>query len=176
MVIYYLPAFGFLGVRRMRNEAGGKDQHYLGGGSGYTMSKKAFKAYVEGPLQTCDIMAEGSAEDIYSSNCFRKYLTGHWIDTRDDVGAHRYHQLSVDHHAAYPIVKFGSSTAMISQSLQYMEREYGFPIVYQSDYISNSSVTFHKNSDPDELRPSEMILYGEGIDGCNTIGITTFKI
>lgn len=77
------------------------NSHYLGGGSGYTMSKKALKAFVEGPLQTCKAndQLRASAEDVLTSICFREHLTGDWIDTRDDVGAHRYHQLSLRFHA-----------------------------------------------------------------------------
>merc|ERR1712183_1188294 len=72
---------------------------YMGGGSGYTLSRKALKAYVEGPLQTCNVFGEGSAEDVMFSDCAKELNGNKFIDTRDSVGAHRYHQLPVQRHA-----------------------------------------------------------------------------
>lgn len=41
------------------------DYFYLGGGSGYTISRRGLKAFVQGPLQTCNPYQEGSAEDVW---------------------------------------------------------------------------------------------------------------
>jgi hypothetical protein len=111
-------------------------------------------------------MIKGSAEDLHISKCFRQFLTGDWIDTRDEYGAHRYHQLSVERHANIPVKGYGFASAMIKQSLVYLNRSYNFPIVYQSDYISESSIVFHKHYHPDELRRYEMFLYDDGLDQC----------
>eukprot|EP00557_Chaetoceros_sp_GSL56_P014244 CAMPEP_0176485022 /NCGR_PEP_ID=MMETSP0200_2-20121128/4821_1 /TAXON_ID=947934 /ORGANISM="Chaetoceros sp., Strain GSL56" /LENGTH=338 /DNA_ID=CAMNT_0017881645 /DNA_START=45 /DNA_END=1058 /DNA_ORIENTATION=+ len=53
-------------------------RHYLGGGSGYTLSAKALKAYAEGPLQVCETSIEGPNEDVHVSNCFYNYLSTDW--------------------------------------------------------------------------------------------------
>jgi len=141
------------------------DRDYLGGGSGYTMSRKMLKAFVEGPMQTCNTHKEGSAEDVAVSECAQKLNQKYWIDTRDSKGAHRYHQLPVQRHATYPAMRWGFSTEMIRQSLDWMNATFGFPQVYMTDYISNSSVAFHKHS-PEEIRRLEILLYLDGNNVC----------
>ena len=124
---------------------------YLGGGSGYTLSKKSLKAYVEGPLQSCQPDKEGSEEDKIFSDCAR-YLTNMFIDTTDSSGAHRYHQQSVSDHL----------NRIVKQSLKHMERPpISMPqhITDKSAYTSNSSVTFHKHHFAHELRRMELLLY-----------------
>jgi glycoprotein-N-acetylgalactosamine 3-beta-galactosyltransferase len=132
--------------------------NYLGGGSGYTMSRKMLRAFVEGPLQLCCVDFEGSAEDVIISDCAKVLNANSFIDTRDLKGAHRYHQLPVQRHATFPNTSWGISTRLIQQSLEYQEKEYGYPVVYKDAYISNSSVAFHKLS-PAEMRRLEILLY-----------------
>eukprot|EP00578_Thalassiosira_sp_NH16_P024268 CAMPEP_0181100498 /NCGR_PEP_ID=MMETSP1071-20121207/13226_1 /TAXON_ID=35127 /ORGANISM="Thalassiosira sp., Strain NH16" /LENGTH=897 /DNA_ID=CAMNT_0023183233 /DNA_START=126 /DNA_END=2819 /DNA_ORIENTATION=+ len=138
---------------------------YLGGGSGYTMSKKMLKAFVEGPLQTCSTTREGGAEDVFISECAQELNKKYWIDTRDSAGAHRYHQLSVQRHATFPNKRWGLSTNIIQQSMNWVNETFGFPPVYMDDYISNSSVVFHKHS-PEEIRRLEILLYMDGNEVC----------
>jgi glycoprotein-N-acetylgalactosamine 3-beta-galactosyltransferase len=130
---------------------------YLGGGSGYTLSRKALKAYVEGPLQTCKTHLETQKEDLFFSKC-AKELNKKFIDTRDSSGAHRYHQLPVQRHSTFPGRRWGFSMSMIKQSLMHMERNFEFPAVYNDAYISNSSIAFHKH-EAHELRRLELLLY-----------------
>ena len=69
--------------------------YYLGGGSGYTLSRKALKSFVEGPLQDDRFNSEMTAsdEDCRISDMFRTILNVTWIDTRDTTfGSHRFHQ------------------------------------------------------------------------------------
>jgi hypothetical protein len=40
-------------------------------------------------------------KDVYVAECFKK-LNATGFDTRDEVGAHQYHQLDVEIHANYP--------------------------------------------------------------------------
>mmetsp|Transcript_20392 Transcript_20392/g.44550 ORF Transcript_20392/g.44550 Transcript_20392/m.44550 type:complete len:413 (-) Transcript_20392:605-1843(-) len=142
---------------------------YLGGGSGYTMSRKALKAFVEGPLQTCQTHREGSAEDVFFTECARE-LNTEFIDTRDSLGAHRYHQMPIGRHSSFPgKYKWGFSMHMIKQSLLHMERIFSFPVVYNDAYISNSSVAFHKHYSPNELRRYELLLYRNGTAECGDI-------
>lgn len=149
----------------MHNRKEPEGYFYLGGGSGYTMSRKALKAYVEGPLQTCETTKEGNSEDVNFSNCVRT-LTTKFIDTRDSAGAHRYHQLPVERHATYPDKDWGYSTMLIWRCLTHMERNFSFPYVVKDDYISNSSTTFHKNEDPMRLRRYELLLYKDYDSEC----------
>jgi glycoprotein-N-acetylgalactosamine 3-beta-galactosyltransferase len=137
---------------------------YLGGGSGYTLSRKALKAYVEGPLQTCNPTQEGTAEDVAFSNC-AKQLNPKFIDTRDSTGAHRYHQMPVQRHASFPKRKWGFSMGMIRQSINHLQRNFSFPYVEGAASISNSSVTFHKHYPP-ETRRIELLLYQDGDAEC----------
>jgi glycoprotein-N-acetylgalactosamine 3-beta-galactosyltransferase len=130
---------------------------FLGGGSGYTLSKKALKAFVEGPLQTCKTGQEGSAEDVYFTDCARE-LNTKFIDTRDEFGAHRYNQIPVQRHATFPGTRWGFSMFMVRQAILHMERNFSFPFVEGVASISNSSVTFHKHS-AEELRRYEVLLY-----------------
>jgi len=134
---------------------------YLGGGSGYTLSKKSLKAYVEGPLQTCDTRKEGSSEDVAFTDCARN-LTNKFIDTRDSSGAYRYHQLSVSSHL----------NRQVRKSLEHMQRlnitvpQPLMDIEDKSEYTSKSSVVFHKHNYAHELRRMELLLYKNLTDEC----------
>jgi len=143
---------------------------YLGGGSGYTLSRKALKAYVEGPLQTCNPEKEHFSEDILLSDClFDNNLTKKFVDTRDENGAHRYHQLPLRIHANDKMLgrhKYDwGYTKTVKQSLEHMERAFGFPIVERSTYVSNSSITFHRHK-PHELYRYELLLYRDFAAEC----------
>lgn len=146
----------------------GDGYFYLGGGSGYTISQKALKAYVEGPLQTCKHVYKdyASKEDLIFTECARD-LTTKFIDTRDSVGAHRYHQMPVQRHSTFPHehIKWGFSMRLINQTLVHMNQHFGFPLVYNNDYISNSSVAFHKHT-ATEIRRLELLLYRDGVAEC----------
>jgi len=141
-------------------------QHYMGGGSGYTLSAKALKRYVEGPLQFCNTEAEDEKEDVYISNCFHKHLSSDWLDSRDASGAHRYHQLAVDVQATASFVKntkdFMQKVMRVAMD-RYSERFPGTPKMLVGSpnmRVSTSSVAFHKHTDPDYIRRYERILYG----------------
>ena len=125
---------------------------YLGGGSGYNISSKALKAFVEGPLQLCSVTQEGSAGDVYFTNCARN-LTSEFIYTGDEYGGLRYIQGPV-----YLPLKYG----IFRQAEQHMEQP---PLsitpkhLDNHKFISNSNITFHKHYNPVELRRLEMLLY-----------------
>lgn len=142
-----------------------RDRDYLAGGSGYTMSKKMLKAFVEGPLETCDPMRTGSQEDITTSECAQKLTEQYFVDSRDTVGAHRYHQCPVQEHATFPTRKWGLGTRLLQKSLIHQQKKYGYPVVYKDAYISNSSVAFHRLSAA-ELRRYEIALYLDGHSEC----------
>lgn len=139
---------------------------YLAGGSGYTLSRNALKAYVEGPLQTCQPTKEGSAEDAVFSDCVWKNITTQFIYTGDIDGSQRYHQGPVYHPIRYPIFK---------QSLKRIDRLprniTGLPegVKQSLDIVgsaSNSSIAFHKHYHPDELRKLELLLYKNVTEEC----------
>jgi len=147
-----------------------KGQFYLGGGSGYTLSRKALKAHVEGPLQTCNVTTDNAMEDIFFTKCIFQQLTTKFFDTRDEFGAHRYHQNNITVHSTWPDTdkNYGLWTrAVLPQSLKYVEEEFGFPYVVKEKYISNSSVAFHRHSDPWQLRRMEMLLYKDLENECS---------
>eukprot|EP00567_Pseudictyota_dubia_P003172 CAMPEP_0197453960 /NCGR_PEP_ID=MMETSP1175-20131217/36540_1 /TAXON_ID=1003142 /ORGANISM="Triceratium dubium, Strain CCMP147" /LENGTH=402 /DNA_ID=CAMNT_0042987399 /DNA_START=172 /DNA_END=1380 /DNA_ORIENTATION=+ len=148
-----------------------KHQYYkndfLCGGPGYTMSRKMLKAFVEGPLQTCQTKREGPNEDIMVSECAKLLNENYFIDTRDSKGAHRYHPLSVQKHANFaPNGKLDFDAKVVHQSLQWMNKTFGFPAVYKDDYISNSSVVFHKTPAA-AMRRLEVLLYMDRNEVCN---------
>jgi len=143
-----------------------RNREYLAGGSGYTMSKKMLKDFVEGPLQTCDPMRNGPEEDIAISECAQKLTTEqYFVDSRDAVGAYRYHQCPVQHHATFPTREWGIGTFLLGKALKYQEKKYGYPVVYKDAYISNSSVAFHRISAA-EMRRYEIFLYLDGHPEC----------
>ena len=149
---------------------------YMGGGSGYTLSRELIREFVNNPnlLCKCKMTYDGAQEDVMMGLCLRKYLNitiGY--DSRDNIifnpktngmtkGSHRYHQLSVDRHANYPAVKkYGYSTQLIRLALAKQEQLLNRSIVYGvDDYISKRSIAFHKFYIPDELRRYEYLLYG----------------
>ena len=56
---------------------------------------------------------------------------------------------------------------VIPQTLAFLEEEYGFPHVVEDDYVSKSSVVFHRH-DPVKLRRMEMLLYRNISEECPT--------
>ena len=123
---------------------------YLGGGSGYTISKNGLKTFVEGPLQTCNPYQEGSAEDVWFSDCAR-LLSSEFIYTGDMEGGQRYHQGPIYDPVRYQIFR---------ESISHSSRLTGIPSVPEENIISNSSVVFHRHYHPYELKRMELLLYG----------------
>lgn len=145
---------------------------FFGGGSGYTVSRKALKAFVEGPLQFCDTDSENPNEDIWFSKC-AELLSSKFIDTRDSSGAHRYHQMSIQVHSTYPQKKLSLNKAdsfllrSVDQSLKALEKTFSYPLVYMDKYVSNSSIVFHRH-DPQQLRRYELLLYKNHSNFCSS--------
>jgi hypothetical protein len=123
---------------------------YLGGGSGYTLSKRALKAFVEGPLQTCNPYQEGSAEDVWLSDCAR-LLSNDFIYTGDVEGRQRYHQGPIYDPVRYRIFR---KSILHSSSLTRISS------APEESIVSNASILFHKHYHPFELRRMELLLYG----------------
>ena len=71
------------------------ESNFTWANSGYTISKKALKAFVEGPLQTCETGKEGSAEDLVLMGICLNTFISKLIYTADSSGAHHYHQSPV---------------------------------------------------------------------------------
>jgi len=141
-------------------------EFYLGGGSGYTMSRKSLKAYAEGPLQACSPHQEGAMEDVFFSKCVFANLTREFADTRDESGAHRYHQMPVWAHVNHPKTNYGGYMRSVEKSYEHMHRVFGFPIRHGMASVSNSSIAFHRH-DPTQLRRYEMLLYRDLTAECS---------
>lgn len=124
---------------------------YLGGGSGYTISRRGLKAFVEGPLQTCNPCQEGSAEDVWFSDCAR-LVSNDFIYTGDNDGGQRYHQGPIYDPVRYQIFRL---------SILHSSQLTGIPNVPEENIVSNSSVVFHKHYHPYELKRMELLLYGQ---------------
>ena len=137
---------------------------YLNGGPGYTLSRKALKAYVEGPLQSCERIdpVDNGMEDIQFSKCLWMHNfteMNAFPDTRDEVGAHRYHSMNITAHSlSRPKEQGLYMKKVIPMTLTYLEEVFGFPDVDGAAYISNSSVVFHKHKSAAGLRRMEMLL------------------
>ena len=153
---------------------GPKFNYYLGGGSGYTMSRKALKAFTEGPLQEKTYGADGRfrnapEEDMLVSELFRNYLNVTGMDTRDEYGAQRYHQINAYHSSMWPDDAAGLNDRfrhkVYRESHEAMEWRRAFPIVFKEDLVSSSSISFHLVSSK-LMRRYEMILYGTGVEQC----------
>ena len=151
----------------------GVGKFYLNGGPGYTFSRKALKAYVEGPMEICEY-EDTAAEDLKQSDCLWDWRNNYtesnaFIDTRDEDGAHRYHSLDIGTHAGWPDVWSPGfiTTKVLPRAFEYLEKEFGFPYVTRDAYISKSSVSFHKHS-PTYLRRMEMLLYKNIDQDCST--------
>ena len=156
-------------------------ERFNGGGSGYTLSRKALKAFVEGPLQNELQTQESSTEDKNVGTLIRKHLnvSASGVDTRDDVGAHRYHQFGIDRYTKDFDEWKGAFKHFTKRSLLGMEEFDMWPVVFNEDYVSTSSIAFHKMS-VEEMRRYEMILYKTEIEKCgenmtqcfNNVGLT----
>lgn len=140
---------------------------YLAGGSGYTLSRKALAAYVEGPLHRCDPGKEGSAEDFQFTHCF-KTIQENFLYTGDTDGSQRYHQGPVYDPIRYRIFKASlkhidrlpqNITNLRKGTLQKLDR---------IGTISNSSIAFHKHYSPTELRRLHILLYENLTHFCNS--------
>ena len=142
-------------------------ERYNGGGSGYTLSKRALKAFVEGPLQVGFTDLITADEDRRVGMLFRDYLnvSASDVDTRDDIGAHRYHQFGVDRYAIDLGKQKGFYKHFTKKSLWGLEEFEMRSLVFNEDYVSTSSIAFHKMS-VDEMKRYEMILYKTGIEKC----------
>ncbi len=151
----------------------GDGKFYLNGAPGYTFSRKALKAYVEGTLETCQAH-DTPAEDIAQSRClWSKNYTDHnaFIDTRDEEGAHRYHAQDIYFHSEWRNTRNKKITTLYSrkvipQSLQYLQDEFGFPFVSQDTYISKSSIAFHATA-AHKMRRMEILLYKKVDEECD---------
>ena len=156
---------------------GNYTNYYMGGGSGYTLSRKALKTFVEGPLQNevFNWKLSASDEDCRISDMFRIILNVTGIDTRDEFGAHRFHQMGVQIISDFPRYRIGALTAIMRNSLETMLLQNGFPLVYKEELVSSSSISFHR-MDHHTMRRYEMLLYGTGVEQCGnnfTKGIST---
>lgn len=108
-----------------------EDFYYMGGGSGYTISRAALRQFVQHAIPVCQPEKEAPQEDVLVSWCFRSVLNVTGVDTRDETGAHRYHQLPVNRYMLFPEKKkFGMSTFLFRKALEFMQEYHGFPIVY----------------------------------------------
>ena len=111
---------------------------YIGGGSGYTISGKELKTFVEVALQFFSVTQEGSDEGVYFTNCAINF-TSEFLYIGDESGGHRYIQYLVCFPLKYRIFR---------QVVQHMERP---PLsinpqnLYKHKFISNSTITFHKH-------------------------------
>jgi hypothetical protein len=133
------------------------------------MSRKALKAFAEGPLQDetygSGIYRRTSSEDLQVSKLFRDYFNVTGMDARDEYGAERYHQIKAYDAAMWPETAGSIRWRIHRDSHNAMEFRRAFPIVYQEDLVSSSSIAFHLV--PHELmRRYEMILYGTGLEQC----------
>ncbi|GFH62201.1 hypothetical protein CTEN210_18677 [Chaetoceros tenuissimus] len=127
---------------------------FLAGGSGYTLSRKALKEYVEGPLQNCSIEKEGSQEDVFFTNCVKEYMTKEFIFTGDEDGSQRYHQAPL-----YAPLR----NSVVRKSIQNMQKLTNISLILSKNdvnVISNTTIAFHQHKHPDELRRLELIFYG----------------
>ena len=133
------------------------------------MSRKALKAFAEGTLQDktygTGIYRRTSSEDLQVSNFFRDYFNATAMDTRDEFGAQRYHQISANRAVMWPDLSAGMRWRIHRDSHNAMEYRRAFPIVYQEDLVSSSSIAFHLVPS-DLMRRYEMILYGTGLEQC----------
>lgn len=151
------------------------DFYYLGGGPGYTMNARALQLFVEKVSNQCPKRHnDGSTEDLFVSWCFRYAINLVGYDTRDELGAHRYHLLNLEQHALFPeFMRYGIASHIVKQSLEFMNDTFGFPLVWGLDYISTQSVAFHNYKTPAEMKQMEFLLYGTGQEQCpiqNTTG------
>ena len=146
---------------------------YFGGGSGYTLSRKALKAFVELPLQDHNFgfKLRASDEDVRISNMFRIFLNTTGVDTRDASGAHRYHQNGIQLLLGFPPITRKHFTGLLKMAMDNSLLYKAFPIVYKEELVSSSSIAFHRMNS-DEMRRYELILYGTGSDQCNN-NVTT---
>jgi hypothetical protein len=131
---------------------------FLGGGSGYTISKKGLKAFVEGPLQTCNPYEDDSYEDIWFSDCART-ISNNFIYTGDEQGGQRYHQGPISNTLNFHL---------FTRSIEHAARLTGITSALdnENEIVSNSSIAFHQHHQPHELRRYELLLYRDLEDEC----------
>jgi hypothetical protein len=125
------------------------------------MSQKALKAYVEGPLQNCSIKEEGSQEDVFFTDCVRRYMTNKFIYTGAEDGSQRYHQGPMYDPLRNQIVRksIRLTQRLVNQSLIYDQ--------FNFKSISKESISFHQHKDPAELKRLEILLYGNRSKVCH---------
>jgi hypothetical protein len=141
----------------------GEHGFYFTGGPGYVLSRKALKAYVEGPMQYCEAYTNTPEEDIMFATCVHNHFTNKFFDTRDEFGAHRFLMHNITAHSYWKPGeqhRYGGWMNVLDQSLDFMKREFGFPKVVQDAFISNSTISMHKHT-PSQQKRMEMLLYGD---------------
>ena len=130
------------------------------------MSRRALKAFVEGPLEDAESggFMRASTEEKIVGQLFQKYFNVTGVDTSDDRGAHRYHQSGVKQGSDWPNEK-GGHRMRIAIHLN-SGRKFALERSPSSDdSVSSSSVAFHL-AQADTMRRYEMLLYGTGVDLC----------
>ena len=139
---FWMPCFPELQRYACTNR---DDFYYLGGGSGYALSRGALRKFVEdGALDRCRKGHDNSMEDVNVAWCFwhELHVKGH--DSRDASGAQRFHQLSALQQASLQqeldVPPLASSLQqeeidhkgddffnIVRQAIAFQNRKYGFP-------------------------------------------------
>eukprot|EP00536_Pseudo-nitzschia_multiseries_P009513 jgi/Psemu1/200882/e_gw1.267.18.1 len=137
----------------------GKDFYYMGGGSGYIISRKTVKALVEEVFPVCKNNTDESPEDLFMGLCLRDVLNVTGYDSRDANGGERFIGVDLVDRAALPGQKNNRIDRFLRGQLRWQMKTYGWEIQYSEKAISPSVISFHLAKPPAKMKRFERLFY-----------------
>jgi hypothetical protein len=151
---------------------------FMGGGAGYVLSKKTVRILVKDILPHCHDATNGSAEDVYMSQCLKKHLNLTGCDTRDEDERDRFIQYDVGRRARVPPTGVRPDDPswfprFIQNQNDWLQIHHNWTAKYGPEAISPSAVTFHKVQPPFKMKVYERIFYRMKDENFNSLDCGT---
>lgn len=149
-----------------KRKLGADEFYYLGGGSGYSLSRSALDLFVEKALLSCKPDEQASYEDLLMGYCMKQLgLLGY--NAQDESGADRY----FGHDPEFAAKWRASTTSKLGRwwgnQRTMLQKRLNYTIHNGMDSVSPSAVAFHLIKSPAKMKRIEKLLYRRGVKDCS---------